>query len=919
MEKKKCYALFIGINTYENEKVANLSGCIQDAQRLLKYIETNLNQEKYELEAKTLFTGSKILPTRQNIIENIKTHLGQATKEDMILLFYAGHGSKEKAPANFKEADGNFQTLVPCDARNLNSNGETIRNILDKELRFLLHQLWEEERPEIVFIQDSCHSTGASRASEQLTVVLDELKALEQELQEETTEEGRTEEAIIASLQPRFTEPTEVEKRGDLWSKSTTEELLTIYTGFEDAPKWIATALAKSNESEVSFDLPMAEHIHLAACDKHQFAYEIPLKGGVFTSNLLDILEASQNTISYQDLFNRIRMNIGGVYQQTPDLYVHSPDFQKRHELFLGELLRHKNIPAQRDIDVFNGFYPVVPKGRTGWQIKAGELELLPSLEGQIKAIPIEVFLQDQALTGTSNAVIDYVASGYSQVTFTSAVFDRRKHRNQLYAKIPPKYMRRWRVSICVDAGQTGGNTIALFEDYAPRKSLKNFQSDGGAAVRITENVAAANFVVKVADNWLALYQKDGTLVFYATALQYEEGGEQTTIPVIKKGTEETLYKYRKGKESPLDWDGNYTITSTQKASVSPVFDYLAVQYQKKPKQNIQVFFEETVGENAFTEFQKTQQKVLDYYAPFINWTTPEKAKYILKTASDGFVVYPYHNGETGAVPAFRKTLGLSIKDGYRVIIALQKMCKWQTVYHLYNKLQQVTLAQHQFEFEFKLYQIAATKSRALEPNRLHSLVNVQSWNAAQFLDEERGFSQSLNELQVTKTPIRFLYNELYPSTLLLDFDLAMHHLKGNTNVYVSTLLLDSNYAVLPLQKAMGNNLLPPKNLSTTGGGTLTLNGLELHQPQQMKNFPEEIQEVTFYLKIFIAYQRFDVSGLLQTGLPAPAPNLIRHLEAKDGTRAMLQKPPKTEETGSWLSFTIPIVVEREVRGGNNI
>ncbi|MFT5645468.1 MAG: hypothetical protein ACI976_000138, partial [Aureispira sp.] len=57
MEKKKCYALFIGINTYENEKVANLSGCIQDAQRLLKYIETNLNQEKYELEAKTLFTG----------------------------------------------------------------------------------------------------------------------------------------------------------------------------------------------------------------------------------------------------------------------------------------------------------------------------------------------------------------------------------------------------------------------------------------------------------------------------------------------------------------------------------------------------------------------------------------------------------------------------------------------------------------------------------------------------------------------------------------------------------------------------------------------------------------------------------------------------------------------------------------------
>lgn len=900
--------MFIGINTYDNEKVANLSACIQDAQRLLTYIETNLNQEKYELKTKTLFTGSEMLPTRQNIIEGIQTHLGQASKEDMILLFYAGHGSKEKAPAQFKEADGNFQTLVPCDARNIDSNGGTIRNILDKELRFLLHQLWEEERPEIVFIQDSCHSTGASRASEQLTVVLEELKVLEQALQEEEPE------VILASPQPRFAEPTNVEKRGDLWSNGNTEALLAAYTGLKDAPEWMTKVLTASAESETSLDLPIAEHIHLAACDKHQFAYEIPLKGGVFTSNLLDILEASQNTISYQDLFNRIRMNIGGVYQQTPDLYVHSPNYQKRHEIFLGDLLIHKKVPAQRDIDVFNGFFPVVPKGRTGWQIKAGELELLPSLEGQIKAIPIEVFLQDQALTGRSNAVIDYVASGYSQVTFTSASFDRRKHRNQLYAKIPPKYMRRWRVAICVDAGQTAGNTVALFEDYAPRKSLKNFQSDGGPAVRMAKNVDSANFLVKVADNYLALYQKDGTLVFYATALQYEEDGQQKTVSVIRKGEENVYYKYRKGKESPLDWAGNYTITSAEKASVAPVFDYLAMEYQKRPQQNIQVFFEEIVGENAFTQFQKTQQKVLDYYGPFINWTSPEKAKYILKTESDGFVVYPYHNGEAGAVPAFRKTLGLSIKDGYRVIIALQKMCKWQTVYNLYNKLQTTTLAQHQFEFEFKIYQIAATKARGLEPNRSHSLVQLQSWNAAQFSNAERGISQTLNDLQATKMPIRFLYNELYPSTLLLDFDLAIHHLKGSTNVYVSTLLLDSNYGVLPLQKAMGSNLLPPKNLSTTEGGTLFLNGLELHQPQQMKNFPQEVEEVTFYLKIFIAYQRFDVSGLLQTGLPAPAPKLTRHISAKDGTRAMLKKPPKTEDTGSWMSFTIPIVVARESR-----
>lgn len=909
MEKKKCYALFIGINTYENEKVANLSGCIQDAQRLLKYIETNLNVSKYDLLAKTLFTGSEHPPTRQNIIEQIRNHLGQAKKEDMVLLFYAGHGSKEKAPEVFQETDGNFQTLVPADARNIGPKGGVIRNILDKELRFLLHQLWEVERPEVIFIQDSCHSTGASRQSEQLEVVLNELKDLEQTLQEE--EPSRT---IFAVPQPRFTEPTDVEKRGDLWLNSTSEELLGIYTGLRDAPELLSTIVDNENGGTNIPDFPMAEHIHLAACDKHQYAYEIPLKGGVFTSHLLDILEASQNTISYQDLFNRIRMNIGGVYQQTPDLYVHSPNFQKRHEIFLGDLLQHGTIPPRRDTDVFNGFFPVVPKGREGWQIKAGELELLPSLEGRIKAIPIEVFLQDQQPTGYSNAVIDYVASGYSQVTFTTASFDRRKHRNQLYAKIPPKYMRRWRVAICVDTGNIGGNTVSLFENYAPRKSLKNFQSDGGPAIRMAANSSTADFIIKVANNWLSLYQKDGSLVFHATAVQYEKEGKRVTTAVIKKEVEAVLFKYRNGKETPLDWEGDYHVTSSEKASVAPVFEYLALQYKQNPKQNIQVFFEEVVGENAFTAFQKTEQNVLNYYAPFINWTSLEKAKYILKTESDGYVVYPYDNGVLGTVPAFRKTLGLGTKDGYRIILALQKICKWQTVYNLYNKLQLSTLDEHQFEFQFKLYQVAATKSRELEPSRPHSLVCLQSWNIEQFEDQERGLSQSLNVLQTTPSPIRFLYNPLYPSTVLLDFDLEIRHLKGNENVYVSTLLLDSNYAILPLQKAMGNNLLPPQNLSTSDGGTLVLNALELHQPLQMKNFPQEVKEVSFFVKIFIAYQRFDISGLLQTGLPAPAPRLAEHRTANDGTRAMLKKPPKTEDTGSWMSFTIPIVVEREVQ-----
>lgn len=250
---------------------------------------------------------------------------------------------------------------------------------------------------------------------------------------------------------------------------------MDAYTAFRTAPDLLQTVVTNIQADQPAFDaiLPMAEHIHLAACDKHEFAYEIPNKGGVFTSNLVAVLTASQNTISYHDLFNRIRMNIGGVYQQTPDLFVNNPNFAKRHEIFLGNLLQHGQRSKQRDIDVFKGFYPLVPKGRTNWQIKAGELELLPSLEGNIKAIPIEVFLQDQQPIGKANAVIDYVASGYSQVTFTTANFDRRKHRNQLYAMVPPQYMRRWRVPVFVETQSEGENIEQLLSNILPEKISK--------------------------------------------------------------------------------------------------------------------------------------------------------------------------------------------------------------------------------------------------------------------------------------------------------------------------------------------------------------------------------------------------------------------------------------------------------------
>ena len=901
MDKKNCYALFIGIDYYMDSQIPDLSGCVNDAQKTLTYLQSNLNQEAYNLQVKTLLTGSEQLPTRANIIQGIRQHLGQAQSGDMALLFYAGHGSKEKAHPYFGEADGNLQTLVPYDARTETAEGHRVKNIIDKEIRYLFHDLWKDvpRKPDIIFIQDSCHATGATRKAEQLKTVTEQLLHLETQLAEEDSKAVAIKEPVA-----RYTNPTDYEKNGNDWADLDATQLTKLYTAFDNEDQPLEQIVANLQEDSVPFDktFPQIHHIHLAACDKHEFAYELPGEGGIFTNNLIEILEASQNTISYHDLFNRARINIGEVYEQTPDLYVNNDDFMKRHEPFLGNLLKRGKLPPYRDVDVFKGFFPVVSKGMRGWQIKAGEVELLPSLDGKIKSIPIEVFPQDQKPTGVVNAAITSVTSTSCVVEFTTANFDRRTYRNKLYAMIPPQYLRRWRVAATVETSKNESPFTSLFSEHGLVKNTKNF-SNGNQALLLTDAKEKAHFIVQDIDNWYHLYDKGGNLIFQASAVRYTE--KEGSSGVIKKPNDATVYKKsRKGTESILE--DAYEQTPHAKDAINPIVTHLIQSFNNNPTQSLNVFFEAGAAEdNAFVQFQNDQKATLDYYLPFINWTTPEKAQYIVTTQQDGFEVYPLVNGTQGLIPAFQKTNGTKRRDGYEVILSLQKMSKWKTVINLYNKLQVQALSNHQFEFQFKLYTQAVDKID--DPNRPFTSITLQSWQEDGYSNMARGLFKPLQELQ--NQSIHFLHNPKYPSVFRLDMDLDMVHLQGHQQVYVSALLLDSNFAILPLQKAMGNNVLP---VQTDNAGTLKLRGLEFHKPLQMKAYPKEnIPSVSYYIKLFVAYKRFDISGLLQAGLPAPTPRLQEHATAGDKYR--LDKRPTGEETGSWMSFTIPLTIEHEL------
>ena len=90
----KIYALLIGINDY---KAAPLKKCIHDTLVMEKYLE-GLNIDGVEVETKLLHDSAA---SKENIVKEIPAFLGQASDDDVALLYYSGHGVREDSAGRF--------------------------------------------------------------------------------------------------------------------------------------------------------------------------------------------------------------------------------------------------------------------------------------------------------------------------------------------------------------------------------------------------------------------------------------------------------------------------------------------------------------------------------------------------------------------------------------------------------------------------------------------------------------------------------------------------------------------------------------------------------------------------------------------------------------------------------------------------
>lgn len=158
MATRNLYALLVGINEYDSRsKISSLKGCVNDIYAMSAYLK---GRTKCSTNIRVLIDAQA---TRAAIISGFKEHLCQATSDDIVLFYYAGHGSQANAPEEFWPTTPSriLETLVCYDSR----IDEDHWDLADKELAYLIAEV-DKQNPHTTIILDCCHSGSGTRDTE---------------------------------------------------------------------------------------------------------------------------------------------------------------------------------------------------------------------------------------------------------------------------------------------------------------------------------------------------------------------------------------------------------------------------------------------------------------------------------------------------------------------------------------------------------------------------------------------------------------------------------------------------------------------------------------------------------------------------------------------------------------------------------
>ncbi|KAJ7323547.1 hypothetical protein DFH08DRAFT_630799, partial [Mycena albidolilacea] len=138
----------------------NLRGCVNDALTIRSFLTNRFHIP----EPQVAFLADEDA-TREAIVQKFRKHLidnPSVEKDDTIIVYYGGHGSRTVAPDSWRYTDGKIETMVPHDGRAKKVQAEIIHGIINRTINALLSNLATAKGNNITVILDCCHSGGVT-------------------------------------------------------------------------------------------------------------------------------------------------------------------------------------------------------------------------------------------------------------------------------------------------------------------------------------------------------------------------------------------------------------------------------------------------------------------------------------------------------------------------------------------------------------------------------------------------------------------------------------------------------------------------------------------------------------------------------------------------------------------------------------
>ncbi|KAK0442692.1 caspase domain-containing protein [Desarmillaria tabescens] len=297
------FALIIGINEYQHFE--HLKGAVPDANAIADLLRKDLKvpTERIKLLTDEYATGSAILEELRAFKDN-----KQIVKDKTaILIYFAGHGSRVKAPNNWpgwKTDDGYIELLCPVDGEkgvpDSACGGELVKGecISDQRISDILRKLSDAKGNNITLICDCCHSAGLNRGDDSDS---DDLDSNESDPSE-----------LVRGVDDIESNPTQCD----------TQPILPECGNGETREGYPNVKVPSREGFRASWD----SHVFLAACLSDQKARETS-EGGKFTTALLKVLKGTyqghiHTHLTYRALASKVvaeMLNMGS--QQTPFIY----------------------------------------------------------------------------------------------------------------------------------------------------------------------------------------------------------------------------------------------------------------------------------------------------------------------------------------------------------------------------------------------------------------------------------------------------------------------------------------------------------------------------------------------------------------------------------------------------------------------